>query len=124
MNKKAGHPEDRGRERLNLSPESVKSLQTAVDKMFFGGGYKKLTDNHYHLSIRDPHKNLLGYAALKRINASGKRPRLILASILHKSMRPRGSNISHFVDADIKDNGVQFDSPKQFKELPAIPNNN
>ena len=124
MNKISNHPEERGKERLNLSPESVQLLQRAVDRMWFGGGHKKLMDIHYHINIRDPHKNLLGYAALKKINASGRRPRLILASILHKSMKPRGSNISHFVDTEIKDNGVQIHSPKQFNELPPIPNNN
>lgn len=123
MNKTALHQHDRGAERLNLNPESVNALQSAVDKMWFSGGYKKLPDNHYHLHIRDPHKNLIGYAALKRIGDSGRRPRLILASILSKHMKPRGSNISHFVDANLHDNSVNIGIPEKFKGFDPAPNN-
>lgn len=122
MNKLALHQHDRGAERLNLSRESVDSIQKAVDKMWFSGGYKKLGDNFYHLNIRDPNKSLLGYAALKRINNEGRRPRLILASILQKHMKPRGTNISHFVDATVKDNGVRFPVQKPFQGFHKIPN--
>ena len=123
MNKTALHQHDRGAERLNLSRESVDSLQRAVDRMWYGGGHAKLKDNNYHLHIRDPHKNLLGYAALKRINATGRRPRLILASILSKNMTPRGSNISNFVNTDIKDNTVKIHTPEKFKGFEPTPNN-
>ena len=117
------HAHQRGKERLNLNPESINTLQKAVDRMWFSEGHKKLTDSHYHVKITDPNKNLLGYAALKRVNASGKRPRLILATILGKHMKPRGSSISHFLDLSIKDNDVKMDPAHSFKGLGDIPNN-
>ena len=123
MQKLALHSYDRGKERLGLSPESVKSLQSAADRMLFGGGNKKLTGAEYYSCIRDPNKNLLGYAAFKRINNQGNRPRLILASILSKSMKPRGNNISQFLDHTIKDNNTALDIPSSYSGLPPIPNN-
>jgi hypothetical protein len=123
MNKKALHAHDRGQERLNLSRESVDSLQRAADKMWYSSGYKKLTGDHYYSNIRDPRQNLIGYAAFKRVNSSGKRPRLILASILHKDMKPRGNNISHFFNTQIKDNQANLQVPEQFEKFTDIPNN-
>ena len=123
MNKTGAHAHDRGKERLNLNPESINALQRAVDKMWFGGGHRKLPDNHYHVNIRDPHKNLIGYAALKRINDQGKRPRLILASILNKHMKPRGTNISEFIHTKIHDNGVKLHTPDKYKGMDPIPDN-
>ena len=123
MNKIALHQHDRGAERLNLSPASIDAIQKSVDKMWYGGGHSKLPNSNYYVNIRDPRANLLGYAALKRINGGGKRPRLILATILHKGMKPYGTNLSHCVDASVQDNDVKIHIPEKFKELPPIPNN-
>jgi hypothetical protein len=123
MEKEALHQHERGKERLNLSPESVNSLQRAIDRMWFGGGHKKLTDNYYHVHINDPNNQLLGYGALKRVNASGKRPRLILASILNKHMQPRGTNISHFIDHKLHDNKVKLNTTDKFDGFDPAPNN-
>jgi hypothetical protein len=123
MDKVSLHQHDRGIERLKLSPETVDNIQRSVDAMWFSGGHKKLLDDHYHINIRDPYQNLLGYAALKRISSSGKRPRLILASILSKHMKPRGSDISSFVKADLKDNTAKLDLPPSFSGFKDVPNN-
>ena len=117
------HQHDRGKERLNLSPSSVDSLQKAVDQMWFSGGHKKLPEDYYYSQIRGPHRKLLGYAAFKRINQDGKRPRLILSTILNSGMKPRGSNISHFFDHSIRDNQIKLEVPERFKGLPKVPNN-
>jgi hypothetical protein len=121
MNKQSFHSHDRGKERLGLSAESVDALQAAADRMWYSEGYKKLKGNRYYSNIRDPRSTLLGYAAFKVINTQGKRPRLILASILSKGMRPRGDNISNFINTQIKDNNTVLDVPEKFPGMPKIP---
>jgi len=121
MFKLADHAHDRGEERLNLSSDSVDSLQRAIDKMWYSHGRYKLKDNNYYSKINDPRKNLLGYAAMKRVGNVG-RSRLILASILNKDMQPRGTNISHFLDTKIKDNQVKLKIPSMFKGFDLVPN--
>jgi hypothetical protein len=123
MNIKPYHAEERGKERLNLSPESVSALQRAADKMWYSGGYKKLTGKNYYSNIRDPRQNLLGYAAYKVVGGVVNRPRLILASILSKNMRPRGSNISTFFNERLLDNKVKLNVPTQFDKFPKMFNN-
>lgn len=123
MDKKALHAHDRGAERLNLSKASIDEIQKSVDRMWFSGGHKKLTGTHYYSDIRDPKRNLLGYAVYKRIGNLQQRPRLILASILHSSMKPKGGNISQFFNTSIKDNQVNLDVPKKFDNFSAVPNN-
>ena len=122
MNKEALHQHDRGLERLNLSPENVNAIQRAVDRMWFTEGHRKLTGTNYYSHIRDPRRNLLGYAAFQRVNDTGRKPRLILATILSKHMKPKGGNISHFFDIPIKDNGVEFSVPQPYKGMAPIPN--
>lgn len=102
MKKQALHSHDRGHERLKLDRASVDMIQRAVDDMWYRNGHKKLVADHYHTRITDQHNNLMGYAALKRINKEGRRPRLILASILGKEMHPRGQDISYLVNTNVK----------------------
>jgi|GEM_PF-6207955 hypothetical protein len=123
MIKNAIHAHDRGKQRLNLSPKSIDSIQKAVDHMWFSGGYKKLPQEYYYSNIRDPRKQMLGYAAFKKVNKLGRRPRLVLTTILKSGMKPRGTDISHFFDHTVKDEGVKLDLPPKFEKLPKIPNN-
>lgn len=123
MHKEALHAHDRGSERLNLSSASIDEIQKAVDRMWFSGGSKKLTGDNYYSDIRDPKRNLLGYAVYKRIGNLQKRPRLVLASILNKDMKPKGGNISSFFQTQIKDNGVKLHIPKMHEGFPPLPNN-
>ena len=123
MNKEALHAHERGAERLKLSPESINQIQKAVDRMWYSGGHKKLTGSQYYSDIRDPKRNLLGYAVYKRIGNLKRKPRLILASILKEDMNPRGTNISNFFHATIKDNNTSLHIPEMYSGLPAIPNN-
>jgi hypothetical protein len=123
MNKLALHSYDRGMERLNLDPKSIDAIQRKVDAMWYVGGYKKLKKDRYHVKIRDPYTNLLGYAMFKQVNKEGAKPRLILSTIYDKTMKPRCDDISNFVHTNIKDNMVKLDLPEKFKQLPAIPNN-
>jgi hypothetical protein len=124
MNKTALHAHDRGAERLNLSPQTIDEIQKSVDRMWYGGGHKKLTGSHYYSDIRDPKRNLLGYAAYKRIGNLKQKPRLILASILNKEMKPKGNNISNFFHTSVKDNGVKIHIPKVHDKFDDVPNNN
>lgn len=122
MYKESLHSHDRGQERLGLSRESVDSIQRAADRMWYSGGYKKLLGDSYYSNIRDPRQNILGRAVFQRVNQVGKRPRLILATILSKNMKPtRGSDISGFFNTVIKDNDTKLDLPSEYKGMTPIP---
>jgi hypothetical protein len=102
MNKCAFHPEERAFERLKLDPSSVAAIKADIDKMWFARGQHFLKGDHFYSRINDNNMNLLGYAAMKRVNtAAGKRPRLVLSTFLHKSMRPRGTDISHLINSSV-----------------------
>lgn len=118
--KLASHAAARGKERLNLPPESIKQIQSTVDKMWYSGGNKKLYDNFFHVPLVDQDNNTLGHAAFTRIGKNPFSSRLILSTILSKEMKPKGTNIGHLVDTEVK---ADFPiaprlSAKDFKKVP------
>lgn len=97
--KVALHAHDRGLERLKLPKESLVAIQKATDKMWYSQGRQKIRSGSYYYSpVRDPDKNILGYAAFQRVGSTPYSSRLVLTTILSKEMRPRGDNIGHFFD--------------------------
>lgn len=124
MNKLSAHAHDRGLERLNLSPESIDAIQSAVDRMYYKHGRNKLFNPNYFSKLRDSSQNHIGYAAFKRVGTHHN-GRLVLSTILSKEMRPRGDDISHFFTLNIKDKGVPRHplEPETYKGMPAVPNN-
>jgi hypothetical protein len=121
MNKLGLHAHTRGQSRLNLSRESIDALQRTADRMFYSGGHNKLKGEKYYSVIRDPRANLLGYAVYRRVGDEKRKPRLVLASILNKNMKPKGSNISNFFNTVIKDNNTKLNVPATFPGMPPIP---
>jgi hypothetical protein len=94
--KEALHAHQRGAERLSLPPESIDQIQKATDKIWYGHARNKLHGSWYYSPLRDPDKNLLGYATFKRVGTTPYASRLVLTTILTKQMKPRGDNIGHF----------------------------
>ena len=125
MSNKSSHAEQRGLARLNLSPESIKTLQQAADRIWYSNaGRHKLTKSRYHAKITDDHGHLRGYAAFKPVGNPG-RNRLILATILAHDQHPYGSDdISHFFDTKINDKIEKHpNTPDKFNKMPDIQNN-
>ena len=98
--KQALHAHDRGQERLQLPRESVDRLQKITDKMWYGGGRKKLQGTHYYTPLTDEKNALLGFAAFRKVGRYG-RNRLLITTILAPNMRPKGDNIGNFFNASI-----------------------
>lgn len=99
--KLAAHQHDRGLERLKLPKESIDAIQRAADRMYYSHGRRKLLGDNYFSKLRDQHHNTAGYAAFKRVG-NPYNGRLILATILSKEMRPRGTDITDFFNVDVK----------------------
>ena len=117
------HPEQRGLQRLQLTPEFIKSLQRSADAMWYSHGRRKLKGTHYYSNISDEKTHRLGYAAFRKVGPP-TRERLILATILSSEMKPKGDNISHFFNEKIKGKVTKHPlEPEPFKELPPVPNN-
>ena len=122
MVKDALHPHERGKERLNLPPESVDQIQQVADKMWYSYGRKKLQGTNYYSPLRDPKKNLIGYAAFQRVGQP-YRGRLILTTILSREMKPRGDNIGSFFDNAVQGiYPVSPNEPEKFTRFDPVPN--
>ena len=122
MQKMALHAQDRIQERLKLPPQSADEIQKAVDKMWFSFGKHKLHDHNYYAPIKDHDDCLQGYAAFQRVGKHPYSSRLILTTVLDKTMRPRGSNIGHFLNTKVKANYQPIaHQAEKFKAFEAIP---
>lgn len=116
------HQHIRGQERLNLSPESIDKIQKDTDKMWYSHGRAKLNGSNYYSPLRDPQQNLIGYAAFQAVGKNPYSKRLILTTILSKSMKPRGDNIGAFFDLKVPGTYPSDpNAPKPFKGMRAIP---
>lgn len=126
MQKIALHAHDRIQERLSLPPESADQIQKAVDKMWFSFGRGKLHASNYYAPIKDHDSCLQGYAAFQRVGKHPQSSRLILTTVLGKHMRPRGTNIEHFLNSSVRANYApvvhQIDKFKQFDAIPNAKN--
>ena len=91
MDKEALHALDRLQERTSLDPEIINTLQTQADTL-------DLPEGHYYMPLKDQTGEHAGYAAFKTVGAWPK-PKLVLATILGPQMHPKGSNISHLMNA-------------------------
>lgn len=119
----AAHQHDRGLERLKLPKESIDAIQRAADRMYFSHGRKKLFGQNYFSRLKDDHHNDVGYAAFKRVG-NPYNGRLILATILSKEMRPRGDDISHFFNMNVKGATPRIANQLEpYKGMTPIPDN-
>jgi len=124
MQKVALHAHERIVERLHLPAESVDQIQKAVDRMWFGYGRNKLHDVNYYAPIKDHDNCLQGYAAFQRVGKHPYSSRLVLTTVLNKTMTPRGSNIGRFlansppVKANYKPVAHQTEKFKKFDDIP------
>ncbi|NBQ68936.1 MAG: hypothetical protein EBU46_08940 [Nitrosomonadaceae bacterium] len=122
MQKIALHAHERIQERLQLPPQSADEIQKAVDRMWFGFGRRKLHDVNYYAPIKDHDSCLQGYAAFQRVGRHPHSSRLILTTVLDKTMKPRGSNIGHFLNTAVKaDYKPVAHQPERFKQFDSIP---
>lgn len=122
--KEALHAHERGQERLNLPKDSIDGIQKKMDQIWYSHGRQKLRSGSYYYSpLRDPEKNILGYAAFQRVGKTPYTSRLVLTTILSKHMKPRGDNIGHFftdhsVKGDYQPSGYQIEKYKGMDPIP------
>ncbi|NBQ67356.1 MAG: hypothetical protein EBU46_00380 [Nitrosomonadaceae bacterium] len=123
MAKLALHAEDRIKERLKMPPSSIKEIQAAVDRMWFGFGRTKLSETYYYIPIRDKNMSVKGYVALQRVGKPGK-GRLVVSTILDGSMKPRGHNIGNFFNLQIAGFCLSDGyTPAKYNGMPPLPDN-
>lgn len=122
--KEALHAHERGQERLNLPRESIDAIQKKMDKIWYSQGRQKLRSGSYYYSpLRDPDKNILGYATFQRVGKTPYTSRLVLTTILDKHMKPRGDNIGNFfadhsVKGEYQPSGYQIEKYKGMDPIP------